>query len=99
MRRFLTYLNSIKTKLIVSFLVITLTPLIYISYTMLNNATDTVLQTVPKMVLALSDVKLNNDKISGAPYYEVETSFTEKKFNPDKGNYEYEPGNSYNVKR
>jgi len=66
---------------------------------MLNNATDTVLETVPKMILALSNVKLNNDKISGAPYYANETSFTEKKFNPDKGNYEYVPGNSYNVTR
>lgn len=66
---------------------------------MLNNATDTVLQSVPKMILSLSNVKLNNEKISGAPYYEIETSFTEKKFNPDKGNYEYEPGNSYNISR
>ena len=66
---------------------------------MLNNNTDTVLQTVPKMVLALSNVKLNNDKISGAPYYPDETSFTEKKFNPDLGNYEYKPGNSYNITR
>lgn len=66
---------------------------------MLNNNTDTVLQTVPKMVLALSNVRLNNEKISGAPYYHDETSFTEKKFNPDKGNYEYKPGNSYNVTR
>ena len=66
---------------------------------LLNNATDTVLETVPKMILAISNVNLNNDKISGAPYYPNETSFTEKKFNPDKGNYEYEPGNSYNVTR
>jgi len=66
---------------------------------LLNNATDTVLETVPKMILAISNVKLNNEKISGAPYYPNETSFTEKKFNPDKGNYEYEPGNSYNVTR
>ena len=66
---------------------------------MLNNNTDTVLQTVPKMVLALSNVKLNNDKISGAPYYPDATSFTEKKFNPDLGNYEYKPGNSYNITR
>ncbi len=66
---------------------------------MLNNATDTILETVPKMVLAISNVKLNNDKISGAPYFEHETSVTMKKFDKDKGNYVYEQGNSYNVTR
>lgn len=66
---------------------------------MLNNNTDTVLESVPKMILSLSNVKLNNDKISGAPYYPDETSFTEKKFDEDKGNYVYEPGNSYNITR
>ena len=40
---------------------------------MLNNGTDTVLESCPKMILSLSDVKLNNDKISGAPYWEDET--------------------------
>ncbi len=43
-KRFFKFLNSIKTKLIISFLVITLTPLIYISFTMLNNATDGLLK-------------------------------------------------------
>ena len=51
-KKFLTYLNSIKTKLIVSFLVITLTPLIYISYTMLNNATDGLLKVIVNNSLA-----------------------------------------------
>lgn len=66
---------------------------------LLNNATDTVLETCPKMILTLSDVKLENDKISGAPYYEVQSEFTEKKFNEDLGNYEYKPGNSYSITR
>lgn len=66
---------------------------------MLNNATDTVLETCPKMVLAISNVKLNNNLQSGSPYYAYETSITEKKFNPDIGNYEYKEGNSYNITR
>jgi hypothetical protein len=66
---------------------------------MLNNATDTILEVCPKMVLAISEVKLNNNLISGSPYFEYETSVTEKRFNPDSGNYEYSPGNSYNITR
>ncbi len=50
--QFFTYLNSIKTKLIFSFLVITLTPLIYISYIMLNNATDGLLKVIVNNSLA-----------------------------------------------
>jgi hypothetical protein len=66
---------------------------------MLNNATDTVLEVCPKMVLTISEVKLNNDKIAGSPYFPFETSITEKRFNEDTGNYEYNPGNSYNITR
>lgn len=66
---------------------------------MLNNASDTILETCPKMVLAISNVKLNNNLQSGSPYYAYETSITEKKFNPDIGNYEYKEGNSYNITR
>ena len=66
---------------------------------LLNNSSDTVLETVPKMVLAISEVKLNNDKIAGSPYYALETAVTEKRFNKDKGQYEYAPGNSYNITR
>lgn len=66
---------------------------------MLNNATDTVLETCPKMVLAISDVKLNSELQCGSPYYSYETSITEKRFNPDIGNYEYKEGNSYNITR
>ena len=50
--QFFHYLNSIKTKLIFSFLVITLTPLIYISYIMLNNATDGLLKVIVNNSLA-----------------------------------------------
>lgn len=66
---------------------------------MLNNATDTILETVPKMVLAIESVDLNNNKISGAPYFETQVAVTEKKFNKDTGQYDYEPGNSYNITR
>ena len=50
--QFFNYLNSIKTKLIFSFLIITLTPLIYISYIMLNNATDGLLKVIVNNSLA-----------------------------------------------
>ncbi|HNX77818.1 MAG TPA: diguanylate cyclase [Candidatus Rifleibacterium sp.] len=46
------YLNSIKTKLVVSFLVITLTPLIYISYVMLSNASAGLLNVIVNNSLA-----------------------------------------------
>ncbi len=39
-KKLFSFLNSIKTKLIISFLVITLSPLGYISYVMLRNASD-----------------------------------------------------------
>ena len=38
--RFVKFMISIKTKLLVSFLIVTIVPLIYISYVMLKNATD-----------------------------------------------------------
>lgn len=66
---------------------------------MINNNTDTVIESSPKMVLTISEIKLNNDKISGSPYYEYVSDVTEKKFNDEVGNYEYEPGNSYSVYR
>ena len=66
---------------------------------MINNNTDTVIESSPKMVLTISEIKLNNDKISGSPYYEYISDVTEKKFNDEVGNYEYEPGNSYSVYR
>ena len=66
---------------------------------MINNNTDTVIESAPKMVLTISEIRLNNDKISGSPYYEYVSDVTEKKFNDETGNYEYEPGNSYSVYR
>ena len=65
----------------------------------INKNTDTIIETAPNMVLTISDIRLNNDLISGSPYYEYETEITEKKFNDESGNYEYEPGNSYHIKR
>lgn len=49
---FFHYLNSIKTKLIFSFIVIALAPLIYISYVMLTNATDGLLKVIVSNSLA-----------------------------------------------
>ncbi|HAE40457.1 MAG TPA: hypothetical protein DCG57_17765 [Candidatus Riflebacteria bacterium] len=51
-QRFFAYINSIKTKLIVSFLLITLTPMIYISYVMLRNASDGLLNVIVNNSLA-----------------------------------------------
>ena len=66
---------------------------------LINNNTDTVIESAPKMVLTISELKLNNDKMSGAPYYEMVTDVTEKKFNEESGNYEHDIGNSYSVYR
>ena len=68
---------------------------------LINNNTDTVIESAPKMVLTISELKLNNNLISGAAYYELSTDITEKHFNEEKGEYEYEygPGNSYGIHR
>lgn len=66
---------------------------------LINNNTDTVIESAPKMVLTISELKLNNNLISGAPYYEYISDFNEKKFNEATGNYEYKLGNSYNISR
>ena len=65
----------------------------------INNATDTVIETCPKMVLTISEIKMNNDWSYAAPYEPYETDVTEKTWNEEKGNYEYSPGNSYSVTR
>ena len=66
---------------------------------MLNNASDTVLESCPKMVLAINEIRANEKLQSGAPYYEFSTSFTEKKFDEEKGNYIDEVGDSYTIRR
>lgn len=66
---------------------------------MINNNTDTVLESAPKMVLTIAELKLNNEKMSGSPYYEYVSDVTEKYFDEETGNYVYEPGNSYEVRR
>lgn len=48
------YLNSIKTKLVISFLFITLVPLVYISITMLRNASEGLLNVIVDNSLAHS---------------------------------------------
>ena len=65
----------------------------------INNATDTVIETCPKMVLTISEIRPNNDRGYAAPYEPYETDVTEKVWNEEKGNYEYAPGNSYSVTR
>ena len=66
---------------------------------LINNNTDTVIESSPKMVLTISELRLNNNLISGSPYHEYISDFNEKKFNEDLGNYEYELGNSQEIKR
>lgn len=65
----------------------------------INKNTDTIIETAPKMVLTIADIRLNNEMSSGSPYYEFETEVTEKRFDEEAGNYVYEPGNSYHIKR
>lgn len=66
---------------------------------LLNNNTDTVLTSCPKMILVLSNVRLDSEKMSGPAYYPVHSHITEKRFNKDIENYTYKPGNSYNITR
>lgn len=79
-------------------------PIVYMSTDksvvyMLNNASDTVLESCPKMVLTISEIKANERLQSGSPYYEFDTSFTEKKFDEEIGNYVDEVGDSYTIRR
>lgn len=79
-------------------------PVVYMSsdksaLTILNKASASILETLPKMVLALSSVKLNEDQDSGAVYEEDEVEVTEKQWNSEAHEYEYKPGNSYHIRR
>ena len=65
----------------------------------MNNATDTVIEACPKMILTISEIRPNNDRGYAAPYEPYETEITEKRWNEETGNYEYEIGNTYSVKR
>jgi len=65
----------------------------------INNATDTVIETCPKMVLTISEIRPNNERGYAAPYMPYETDVTEKVWNEETGNYEYAPGNNYSVTR
>lgn len=66
---------------------------------MLIKNSDTIMQSAPKMILTIQDIKLNTELSSGSPYYEYESELTEKKFNEEKENYEYEPGDTYHISR
>lgn len=65
----------------------------------MNNATDAVIESCPKMVLTISEIRPNSDRGYAAPYEPYESEFTEKKWNEETGNYEYDVGNTYSVKR
>ena len=65
----------------------------------INNATDTIIETCPKMVLTISQIKMNNDRAYPVPHEPYETEFTEKRWNEETGNYEYDIGNTYAVTR
>jgi len=65
----------------------------------INNATDTIIETCPKMVLTISEIRMNNDRMYSAPYEPLESEITEKKWNEETGNYEYGIGNTYSITR
>lgn len=65
----------------------------------INNATDTIIPSCPKMVLTISNIKMNNDRAYAVPHEPYETEITEKKWNEETGNYEYDIGNTYSVTR
>lgn len=65
----------------------------------INNATDTIIETCPKMVLTISEIRMNNDRMYAAPYEPLESEITEKKWNEETGNYEYDIGNTYSITR
>lgn len=65
----------------------------------INNATDTIIETCPKMVLTISSIKMNNDRAYNPPHEAFETEITEKRWNEETGNYEYDIGNTYSVTR
>ena len=54
----------------------------------INNATDTIIETCPKMVLTISSIKMNNDRAYNPPHEAFETEITEKRWNEETGNYE-----------
>lgn len=79
-------------------------PVVYMSsdksaLTLLNKGSSSTLQTFPTMILALSNVKLNQQYDAGPVYEESEVSVTEKKFDEETGEYIDQPGNSYNIVR
>lgn len=67
--------------------------------TIINKNTDTIIQSAPKMILTIQDIKLNNELSSGSAYYEYESEITEKKFDDSINNYVYEPDNTYHISR
>lgn len=79
-------------------------PVVYMSsdksaLMLLNKGSSATLQTLPKMILALTNVKLNQQYDAGAVYEENEVSVTEKKFDEETGEYVDQIGNSYNIVR
>lgn len=79
-------------------------PVVYMSsdksaLMLLNKGSSATLQTLPKMILALTNVKLNQQYDSGAVYEENEIAVTEKKFDEETGEYIDQAGNSYNIIR
>ena len=65
----------------------------------INNATDTVIETCPKMVLTISEIRPNSERGYNPGYEPYESELTEKRWNEEKGNYEYKIGNTYSITR
>ena len=79
-------------------------PVVYMSsdksaLMLLNKGSASIMDTLPKMILALSSVKLNEEQESGAVYEEDEAEVTEKVWNTETNEYEFKPGNSYHIRR
>lgn len=67
--------------------------------TELMSNTDTYVQSAPRMILTISSLKMNSEKMGGSPYYNYESEFTEKEFDEELGNYINKPGDTYHVTR
>lgn len=77
-------------------------PVLYMSsdksaLALLNKGSDAILQTLPKMILALTSVSANYNYNSGAAYEENEIAVTERKWDEEQNKYVDEIGNTYNI--
>lgn len=69
----------------------------------MTGSSDTYLQTAPRMILQLTGLTMNTEKAIGPAYQKVFSTITERKWDPEKGNYvdgrENGIGTSYEITR